>query len=71
MFLFVDDGNGNPRMLASLQQYLSRSVGETALLECAASGYPQPQISWTHNGIFAHIWFLFVGLISNIPGNIM
>ena len=37
-------------MLASSQQYLSKRVGETALFECAASGYPQPEISWTHNG---------------------
>ena len=67
----TDDGNSNPKMLASLQQYLIRNVGETALLECAASGYPQPQISWTRNGNFSHVKLLFASLIRNHPDNIM
>lgn len=45
----ADEGSYR-RMLASAQQYLSRNAGETAMFECAASGYPQPQISWNHNG---------------------
>ncbi len=35
-------------MLTRPQQYITKKVGETALLECAASGLPIPLLLWVH-----------------------